>query len=243
MATVIAHGFTIDPVARMLGVKRDDRPGLLIVGATRWTTALARQMDGLQVPVVVADTSWERLAPIRASGLRTYYGEILNEATEGDLELSTFQALIAATENEAYNTLVCNEFAHAIGRDAVYQLADEDHGDVRRRLPEGLRGRALFRSGWGVEDVAERQSRGWIFRAITLDDDAGLSEVEDILRGDGEMVLLVHPSGALRVFTHASQPTPKAGDTIVSYTPPMALAVTGPDNAPTGAVDNELQTA
>ena len=227
VATVIAHGFTIDPVARLLGIKRDERPGLLIVGATRWTNALARQMDALKVPVVIADTSWERLAPARASGLRTYHDEILNEATEGDLELSTFQALIAATENEAYNTLVCNEFAHAIGRDAVYQLGDEraedDPADTRRRLPESLRGRALFGSGWGVEDVAERQSQGWIFRATSLDDALSFEQAREALPAESEMVLLVQPGGTLRFFTHASQPTPKAGDTIVSYTPPMAL--------------------
>jgi NhaP-type Na+/H+ or K+/H+ antiporter len=246
VATVIAHGFTIDPVARLLGVKRDDRPGLLIVGATRWTTALARQLDALKVPIVIADTSWERLAPARASGLLTYHGEILNEVTEGDLEVSTFQALIAATENEAYNTLVCNEFAHAIGRDAVYQLADERAGEGsgdNRRLPEDLRGRALFCSGWGVEDVAERQSQGWIFRVSELTEDFGLAEAKDALPAEGEMVLLVHPSGGLRFFTHASQPSPKAGDTIVSYTPPIALTEASSAAPPRNLADRGLKTA
>ena len=63
--------------------------------------------------------------------------------------------LVAATENEAYNTLVCNEFAHEIGRDSVYQLGEASDDD-RRALPESLRGRALFASGFGVAEVDER---------------------------------------------------------------------------------------
>jgi NhaP-type Na+/H+ or K+/H+ antiporter len=241
VATVIAHGFTIQPVARLLGIKRDDRPGLLIVGATRWTVALARQMHALKVPVMVADTSWERLAPMRANGLRSYHGEILNEATEGDLELSTFQALIAATENEAYNTLVCNEFAPAIGRDAVYQLGDQGEGDEYRRLPESLRGRALFQSGWGVEDVAERVSQGWGFRSTCLTDELPLEDVQTALPDAAQMLLLVRSNGSLRFFTHASQPTPGASDTIVWFAPPQ-LALE--DVAPRIPVaDRGVQTA
>ena len=241
VATVIAHGFTIQPAARLLGVKRDDKPGLLIVGATRWTVALARQLHALEVPVMVADTSWERLAPMRAHGLRSYHGEILNEATEGDLDLSTFQALIAATENEAYNTLVCTEFAPIIGRDAVYQLGDEREGEEHRRLPEGLRGRTLFESGWGVEEVAERLSEGWGFHATRLTDALPLDDVRDALPEEGQMLLLVRAKGRLRFFTHASQPTPGAGDTIVWFAPPEAM----PEDiaATPAATDRGMQTA
>lgn len=124
VATIVAHGFTINLVARLLGIKGSSRPGLLIVGATPWTLALARQMKELETDVTIADSSWERLAPVRHAGLSFYHGEILHEATEHDLDFSPFKALAAATENEAYNTLVCNEYAHMFGRDSVYQLGE-----------------------------------------------------------------------------------------------------------------------
>jgi NhaP-type Na+/H+ or K+/H+ antiporter len=243
VATVIAHGFTIDPVARLLGVRRDARPGLLIVGATSWAIALARQMHELEVPVTVADTSWERLAAVRRHGLQMYHGEILNEATEGDLDLGTFQVLVAATDNEAYNTLVSNEFAHVIGRDAVYQLGEEGDGDDPRRLPEGLRGRALFRAGFGVEDVVERQRQGWEFRNTRLSDQFTFKDAEDALPEANQMLLLVRPNGVLRFFTHASQPTPQAGDTIVSFSPPDA-EIAGADTRMAGnSHTNEVEVA
>ena len=221
VTTIIAHGFTVNPVARLLGIKGTARPGILIAGATDWTVALAKQMQELETPVLVVDPSWERLAPARQQGLPFHHGEILNEATGHDLDLSGFTVLVAASENEAYNTLVCNEFAHVIGRDAVYQLGEEGEGEDHRRLPESLRGRALFRAGFGVEDVEERQRQGWVFRRTRLSDKFQLEDAKETLPEASQMLLLVRPNGRLRFFTHASQPTPGPGDTIVSFSPPQ----------------------
>jgi NhaP-type Na+/H+ or K+/H+ antiporter len=224
VVTVVAHGFTIDLAARVLGIKGASRPGLLIVGATPWTFALAKQMEQLGTPVTIADTSWERLTPVRLGGLPVYHGEILHEATEHDLDLSPFQVLVAATENEAYNTLVCNEFANLFGRDAVYQLGEEGDEDDHRRMPESLRGRALFKTGMGVEDLIERQASGWRFRKTRLSERFGFEDAKDNLPDAGQMLLLVRPNGTMRFFTHASQPVPKAGDTVIAYSPPSPPA-------------------
>src|SRR5690606_19868804 len=148
VATIVAHGFTIDAAARLLGVKGEARPGLLIVGSNPWTVALARQMHERGTPVMLGDTSWARLKPARVAGLPFHHGEILNEATEHDLDLTPFQVLVAATDNEAYNALVCSEFAHEIGADSVYQLGDAASEEDRRELPASLKGRALFSSGF-----------------------------------------------------------------------------------------------
>jgi NhaP-type Na+/H+ or K+/H+ antiporter len=229
VATILAHGFTIGPAARLLGLKRVEQPGLLIVGATPWTIALAQQMHALEIPVMLADSSWERLAPARLHGLPFYHGEILNEAGEGDgeLDLNAFQVLVAGTENEAYNALVCNEFAPAIGRDSVYQLGQAgDEGDYRG-LPEALRGRALFQSGFGVEDVAERQRQGWVFRKTTLSERFGLEDAQETLPEANQMLLLIRSDGTLRFFTHAGKLEPRAGDTIISYSPPPVRKAQG----------------
>jgi NhaP-type Na+/H+ or K+/H+ antiporter len=221
VVTIVAHGFTVDLAARLLGIKGTSRPGLLIIGATEWTIALARQMHELETPVMIADSSWERLAPARHRGLPFYHGEILNEATEHNHDLNPLQVLGAATENEAYNALVCNEFAPSVGRDAVYQLGDAGDEDDYRRLPESLRGRALFQSGFGVEDVLERQRQGWVFRKTKLSDRFGFEDAQEKLPEANQMLLLLREDGTLRFFTHAARPEPRAGDTIVSFSPPQ----------------------
>lgn len=220
VATIVAHGFTIERVARWLGVIGETRPGLLIVGATPWTIALAKEMHELGTPVMLADSSWHRLRPARQIGLPAYHGEILNEAAEHTLDLSPFEVLVAATENEAYNTLVCSEFAPEIGTDSVYQLGDSDDDEDPRALPASLRGRALFASGLGVSDVNQRQREGWVFRKTKLSDKFALKDAKEKLPDAAHMLLLLRPDGRMRFFTHASAPEPAAGDTVVSYSPP-----------------------
>ncbi len=220
VATIVAHGFTVDIVARWLKVKGETRPGLLIVGATPWTIALATKMQELETPIMLVDSSWSRLKPARGVGIPTYHGEILNEATEHNLDLTPYQVLIAATDNEAYNALVCSEFAHEVGTDSVYQLGENVEEDDHRKIPDSLRGRALFTSGFGVDDVQERQAQGWVFRKTKLSEQFDAEDARERLPDAANMLLLVRPSGRMLFFTHASAPEPHAGDTIVTYSPP-----------------------
>jgi NhaP-type Na+/H+ or K+/H+ antiporter len=220
VATIVAHGFTVDLVARWLNIKGDTRPGLLIVGSNPWTIHLAEQMKSLGTPVLIVDQSWQRLGAARKAGLPFYHGEILNEATEHYLDLAPYQVLVAASDNEAYNTLVCNEFAHEIGRDSVYQLGQSTDEDDRHALPPSLRGRALFDAGFGVSEVNERQAQGWVFRKATLSAEFDFEDAQQKLPESAHMLLLLRESGRMRFFTHAARPEPRAGDTIISFSPP-----------------------
>ncbi len=221
VVTIIAHGFTIDIVARLLGVRGETRPGLIIVGSTPWTISLARLMQDMGTPVMVVDASWQKLALARQEGVPFYHGEILHEATEHNLDLAPYRVLLAATENEAYNALVCNEFAHEIGRDSVFQLGDAVEDDDAHSLPNSIRGRALFESGFGVEDVNQRQQQGWVFRKTRLSPAFTFDKARARLPDAASMLLLLREDGKMRFFTHAVRPEPAAGDTIVSFSPPQ----------------------
>jgi hypothetical protein len=178
-------------------------------------------MQSLKTPVMVVDSSWQRLSAARREGLPFYHGEILNEATEHNLDLTPFQVLVAATDNEAYNALVCNEFAPEIGRDSVYQLGESADDGNKHALPESIRGRALFESGFGVSDVNQRWQQGWVFRKTKLSAAFNFDDAQEKLPDSANMLLLVREGGVLRFFTHAARPEPRAGDTIISFSPPQ----------------------
>lgn len=219
VATIIAHGFSIRHVARWLTVTGATQKGLLVVGSTPWSISLARQIQSLGLPVMIADTSWQRLSAARQAGIETYHGEILAETTDERLDLTQFQVLAATTENEAYNALVCSEFAHDIGRDSVYQLGgtgdDEDH----RSLPEALRGRAMFTAGHGVEDILRREAAGWTFRKTRISEQFKFDQARSILPDEADMLFVLRKDGRIRFFTHAARPVPQSGDVVVSYGP------------------------
>lgn len=226
IATILAHGFTARIVARRLGVTGETKKGVLIVGTTPWSLALARLFRELEIPAVIADTSWQRLARARQLDVPTYHGEILSEVTEDHLDLSRFQALVATTDNEAYNALVCNELAPEVGRDAVYQLGDTSDEDDARALPPTLKGRTLFPSGLGVEEIDRRLREGWTFRKTRLSEQFGLDDAKKELPHEAAMLVLVRQNGKLHFFSHASRPKPEAGDIVVSYAPPRDPAKT-----------------
>lgn len=221
--TILVYGFSMGPLARLAKLTAGERKGLLIVGSTPWSVSLGKTLRDLDIPVTIADTSWQRLSSARHHGLTTFHGEILAEATEEHLDMDRFQALIAASDNEAYNALVCSEFAPEVGRDLVFQLGDAA-GDDPRSLPPTLRGRALFATGLGVEDLHLRHSAGWYLHAVEVGEEAEEDEGSLDLPEGADPLAIIGPSGRLRFFTHASRPMPKAGDIVLAFTPPHPAA-------------------
>jgi NhaP-type Na+/H+ and K+/H+ antiporters len=218
-ATIVAHGFSIRHVARWLNVTGVRQKGLLIVGSNSWSLALADQLRSLDLPVTICDTSWQRLSAPRQAGIPTYHGEILAESTEERLDITQFQVLVATSQNEAYNALVCNEFAPDFGRDSVYQLGGMGNDEDHRSLPEALQGRAMFSSGIGVEGIMERERAGWTFRKTRISEQFAFADAQAALPDEADMLFLLRKDGKIRFFTHASRPAPQAGDVIVSYGP------------------------
>ncbi|WBO22929.1 cation:proton antiporter [Sphingomonas abietis] len=224
VATVVCHGFSAGVVARFLGLTGGGRRSLLIVGSTSWSRSLAEQLGQMAVPIMLADTSLQRLRRPHQDGVPTFHGEILAEATEHHLDFSHFQALVAATDNEAYNALVCSEFVPELGRDAVYQLGGESNDELHA-LSGSLRGRSLFDTGTGIAELDERERDGWSFRKTRISEHFDFDALKSVLPDGADMLLLLRPNGVIRFFTHVSRPLPEAGDIVLSYAPPDPDAV------------------
>ncbi|WP_163849473.1 cation:proton antiporter [Pseudooceanicola aestuarii] len=165
--TVVVHGFALRPMARALGLTGAETPGLLIVGGSRFTTALAACLKENDIPVLLADPNHGKLRAARRQGLPNYYGDILAEAAEHRLDLVSYATLFAATDNDAYNTLVATDLAHHFGRDAVFQLARSKDNTTRHALPATLGGKPV------VQDLTHDQLEtklyeGWHFHFSRL---------------------------------------------------------------------------
>jgi NhaP-type Na+/H+ or K+/H+ antiporter len=134
-ATVILHSLSLAPLARSLKLASGSPPGLLIVGASPWTVALAQALKTRGVPSLIADPSWEALRPARQIGLTTVRLEILSAVGERMVDLRDLQYLYAATDDDAYNALVCMRFAPDMGRERVHQpppVVEREHLQTSR---------------------------------------------------------------------------------------------------------------
>lgn len=244
MVTIIAHGFSLGWLARRLGLVSAENPGVLIVGAAPWTTDLAAKLAELNVPVMIADSSWNRLSRARMAGIPVFRGDILSEAAEHTVDFNRFAYLFAATDDPAYNALVASNFGPEIGREHVVSLASGSGGPDSVQLPPALTCATTF-GGLGFWEIVNRSRSGWTFQAPKLTDALGQS---DILAGKPEFVpiLVLSASGAVTFFAANAEPKGRAGDTLLGFAPATPAAAEkkrtqGPKAAAPPAAETEAQ--
>ncbi len=218
-ATILLHGFTLGPLARILDLRSADRPGVLFVGASRFTLAFARRLKAQNVPVLIADANWGRISEARLAELEAWYGEVLSESAHHNLNLSRFDHMIAATDNDAYNALICTDFGPEIGRSDVFQIGDNGESD-RRSMNFTIGGLPLFRPGKTYNELRDLIVDGWNFQATRLTDEFGYERFVETRPENTHAVLWIRPSGAITFAATEGSGKPDVGDTIVSFGPP-----------------------
>ena len=224
-ATVFGCGFAVAPLAKLLGLSQAGPERLLIVGANPWTRGLADALKAAEIPVTIADTSWRRLRDARLAGHDVYYGEVLSEAADWRLEPARFSALLAATPNEAYNALVCIDYAPELGRSRVFQLSA--HGDSDEEDPRAIaytaRGRTLIRRGRAYDGLSTDYWKGWRFKTTKLTEDWTLDKVigeDPDAPAAGDLILEKRPNGTIALLGPGRKPAGGPDTVLVRFLPP-----------------------
>ncbi len=208
LSTVVLHGFSLGRLARRLDLSATRRGGLIIAGATAWSSGLATALHQLEVPVIVADNAWHRLRKARLAGVPVYFGELLSEHAETSLELGAYGSLLATTNNDAYNALVCAHYAPELGRQQVFQLADQEVTEARRPSP-AARGRHAFSNDIQYEDLQRHWYRGWGFHNTGITEQFTLEQFQADLPEEAIPILVIGKDQQVRLIEPGK--TAKAG--------------------------------
>ncbi|MGR3757461.1 MAG: cation:proton antiporter [Tranquillimonas sp.] len=218
-ATVVLHGFTLKPFARVLGLIAADTPGVLIVGGSPWSLGLAEALRENEIPVLIADTNRSHLRAARDAGVPIFFGDILSEAAEHRVELMAYRTLIAATDNDAYNTLVATDLAPEFGREHVHQVAREKGERARHALPATLGGRPVG-DGATYTELNRRMWRGWRFSVTNLTEDYPFEKWRAD-RPEAVVVGQIRPSGRIEFLDAGDEEAVKAqpGTKIIALRP------------------------
>ncbi|NEV63740.1 cation:proton antiporter [Thiorhodococcus minor] len=199
LTTVLLHGFSLSWLARKLDLSASPRQGLLISGANPWSTGLAQALHSYKVPVLMTDRAWHRLRRARHAGLPVYFGELLSEHAESELELSDYGTLLAISSNDAYNSLVCAQYTPAFDRRHVYQLAAEP-SHASRKPGSGTRGRTFIDGEIQYEDLQRGWYRGWTFQATSITKEFGVSQLLEVLPEGALPVLIISKDAGVRLL-------------------------------------------
>lgn len=196
--TVVLHGFTLAPFARFLGLTGADTPGVVIIGGSPWTTRFAEALKKAEIPVLMTDPNFGNLRPARTAGIETFSGDILSEAAEQRVELVSYATLVAATSNDAYNTLVATDLAPEFGRDNVFQVMREKTESARHQLPRTLGGRKF-----GPEETHAGMNRlmaeGWTFRITRLTEEFTFEQWR-ASRDQSKLVARISAAGEIKLI-------------------------------------------
>jgi NhaP-type Na+/H+ or K+/H+ antiporter len=181
VATVIAHGFSLGPLARRFGLSTAaDTQRLAVIGASPWASDLVIALYRAGVPVVLVDTYPGALLTARSAGVPTLQAELLSRHAEEGLSDHPPDYLLAATRDDLYNALVCTRLAPEIGRERVYQLAPSEthllHEDTG--VSRDARGKVFGDADANFDALAGRHEAGWRFQVAASE----AAEQADVIR-------------------------------------------------------------
>lgn len=220
--TVLVHGLSLDRLGRLLGLAAERRDGLLVIGASPWTTDLCRALAEINVKVLLADSSWHRLRSARLAGIPVYFGEVLSERAQESLALNEIALLLAATSNDAYNALVCTSLGPELGTERVYQLPLYEGGDEAESvsMARTVRGRIAFDDRAMIDELLRRHYAGWQFQKTRLTEAYSYRDHLRQCHPEAFQILVVKADGDVVIHPAHSAGEPGTGDTVVHYGPP-----------------------
>ncbi|SHM64434.1 cation:proton antiporter [Gracilibacillus kekensis] len=220
-STVVVHGFSIGWFAKKLDLSSEGSPGVLIVGSNRFTNSIAKVMKELDIPAVVVDSSWDRLNRARKEGIQHNHCEILSEQTEYTMDFTPYDYLLAATEYDSYNALVCSTFLPEFGRKHVFRLPKQgDSGDHIVDIDHTIGGKEVFVPAEGLEELKYKLKSGYVLRKTTLTDKYSFADYKNDRDDETILLFILKQSKQIEFFAEDMEATSSAGDTIVSMTPP-----------------------
>ncbi|MCF6410804.1 cation:proton antiporter [Pseudalkalibacillus salsuginis] len=220
-ATVCAHGFSIRWLASKLGLAIDDQPGVLLVGGSSFSAKFGEVLKELDIPVLITDSSYERLIIARNLGVPIYRGEILSEQTDYQIDLTPYEYMVASTDIDSYNALVCNTFVPTFGRTDVYQLSlHNTTGDDLRGLNPTVGGTIIFHDGATWEVLNKKVESGYVFRKTRITNQYTFEQYVNERADDAELLCILKPSGKIVFFTEENAIKGEVGDIVVSLGPP-----------------------
>lgn len=138
-ATVLLQGPTAAPLARLLNLEEKAPDGWLIIGAHPVAREIAHFLERIRkVPVALVDGNRVAVQEAKAEGLKAFYGDARETARIEDRdEMQGIGKMLAFTDNEDLNELMCKKWELVFGRNHVYRWAsalpadeDEHHTGV-----------------------------------------------------------------------------------------------------------------
>ena len=218
--TVVLHGLSLGTIARALGLVAKSPKGVLIVGASPWTTEFSMILKEHKIPVLLVDHAWHKLQEARSKNIPVFEGEILSSnANQYALNLEEMNYIISATDNDAYNALVCNAFKREFDYNHIFQFAMHKTADSNM-IERTNRGHMLFGEHLKYEQILDRYFKGWRFQQILVDEKFKLDEFLETHKDKVSPLFIISENQKLILELPSKPLRPNQGDFLYCFIHP-----------------------
>jgi NhaP-type Na+/H+ or K+/H+ antiporter len=122
LSTVTFYALSADPLAKRLKLTKVQKKGILLAGCTDFSIKLANVLKENFVPVLIVDSSTEKIKFAKSLDIRAMQGDMLSEEIRNKIQEGEFIKLLAMTNSDEINLLVVNEYLEKFGRNHIYRI-------------------------------------------------------------------------------------------------------------------------
>lgn len=212
IVTILAHGFSAGWVARELGLDQGKGEDILLVGANRWTVALAQFLEKQGLKSVIIDRSFTALRHANRADIETEIADLAEDSSAHAIDLGRFQHMVIATDNDSHNRLVASDLGPDFGYLKITRVAC-DMGNSSSYA----KSRVLFKSGTSYELLDDRLRAGWQFSKTKITEKFGWKDFIANFAGDEEPLAILKPDKTILFFTTSTQAVAEIGDMVISF--------------------------
>lgn len=166
--TVCAHGFTLRPIAKKLGLASTGQAGVLIVGSNSFSIAFADYLKKLDVPVLIMDDSYDRLKPAQNKDIQTYNGKVLSDHIEFEVDLTPYEYILVMTDEPLFNKLVVQTYAPEFGFNHTLSLPVKVGDSDNNEISPALKNHILFEEDAVLSELNRKIHEGYAFEMIKV---------------------------------------------------------------------------
>lgn len=218
IGTVTFECLTARFVAKRFDAMEPESRGILFVGANPVARAIAEVLKKNDFRVLLGDDSRGDVKESKMLGLDTYYGNLVSEHAETNLDLIGFGKFLALSPDREVNHLACTHFGMEFGKAHVYCVSTESKKiktSEKRDVLHQYRGFTLFGEKVTYAKLASLLASGAKLRSTKLSEDFTLEDLKEEHQG---VILLfaISPKGNLEVFVEKGAMKPISGWTVIS---------------------------
>ena len=219
IGTVGFQSLTARPLAKWLKVAEPEPTGFLLVGANPLARTIAAELDEHGFNTVLADNNWDNIRAAMVAGRKTFYGNVVSEQADRQLNLIGIGRLLALTPYQETNCLAVMRYRSEFGDQNIFSLAPDVNVE-EERAKEPQCGRTAFGKEITYSTLMKMLKNEAKIHSTALTSEFGLEDFNK-LHGDRAVKLFaITPRGQLRLFTDINEMQPSDGWTLLSLIVP-----------------------